>query len=472
MCPKPSKNKAKGKEVMKNKQNGINNSENSKVVARKKSKGNIKHDKRMMKKKAKSATEAPDDSKFKKPPGVEMCQTSDRSSTEETIEPGENDGRGNDLDISNQVESAFVQSIIGKTGLKVGRDKEDVLRPVKLNLTEEELQEECLDGFKRVKKGKIAKGGINKTSEGFGFEAYKYIIEGKPDRGTEFLTRALALDSSDIRHYFNRSYSQLCSGNYEEALRDIQFVMTHTDDTINLSRLKCRQGQIFMRMEEFEKAEQCFKECLNLFPNNKVVRCELFRSKIAKTRNIEDSPENSISISDADIYESDSEENPSYARLFMEMANFSSFAKDDLPYREPNENKNTSSTSDSKVVRRGQSEYQSSEIAQHITPSPAIRELRVINASGAKKAVLKTPPKINVNNRAVWVGSLTSAITESALKRAFSCYGRVASVYRTPDSTCAFVNFENAASAKLALDAQSLNVNGQLLPIRLNRRAK
>ncbi|XP_063985223.1 uncharacterized protein LOC135166665 isoform X3 [Diachasmimorpha longicaudata] len=280
MCPKPSKNKAKGKEVMKNKQNGINNSENSKVVARKKSKGNIKHDKRMMKKKAKSATEAPDDSKFKKPPGVEMCQTSDRSSTEETIEPGENDGRGNDLDISNQVESAFVQSIIGKTGLKVGRDKEDVLRPVKLNLTEEELQEECLDGFKRVKKGKIAKGGINKTSEGFGFEAYKYIIEGKPDRGTEFLTRALALDSSDIRHYFNRSYSQLCSGNYEEALRDIQFVMTHTDDTINLSRLKCRQGQIFMRMEEFEKAEQCFKECLNLFPNNKVVRCELFRSKI------------------------------------------------------------------------------------------------------------------------------------------------------------------------------------------------
>lgn len=63
--------------------------------------------------------------------------------------------------------------------------------------------------------GKVAKPGINKTSEGFGFEAYKYIIEGKKDKGNELLTRALALDYFDVRHYFNRSYSQLCTGDYQ-----------------------------------------------------------------------------------------------------------------------------------------------------------------------------------------------------------------------------------------------------------------
>ncbi|XP_015122921.1 uncharacterized protein LOC107045245 [Diachasma alloeum] len=514
MCPKTSKNKTKANEVMKNKQNVINQSDKAKVTVRKKTKGEIKHDKKMMKKKAKSMAESGNDNELKcetvefRRHQREMCQASDRSSNEDNNEPGENeDGRGgNDLDVSSEVESAFVKSIIEKTGLKLGRDKEDDSRPIKLSFTEEELQNDYLNGFRNVKKGKIAKAGVNKTSEGFGFEAYKYIIEGRNDKGTEFLTRALVLDHFDVRHYFNRSYSQLCTGDYEEALTDIHFVMNHNEDTTILARLKCRQGQIFKRMEQFEKAEECFKDCLNLFPNSMTVRCEFLRMKISQLQSmgfpetdiinllydnpyltlreaitfltelaryqyLQGSPEDSVSISENEEYESDTEENPCNTRLFIEMTNFNTYTKDNLWYRENNENKNTPSSPEGKVIPGGHSGVQSSQQIQTNSP-PAVKELRVINASGTKKTVLKAPPGTNVNNRAVWVGSLTTAITESVLKRAFSVFGPVASVYRAPDSACAFVNFENVLSTDLALAAESVEVNGKALPIRLNKRTR
>ncbi|XP_011311800.1 uncharacterized protein [Fopius arisanus] len=490
MCPKTSKSKTKAKEGTKNKQKTGEPGGDCKV-ARKKTKGEIKHDKKMRKKEAKL---------------IGIGESEEQQSDSSNAGDRANENPRNDLDISTQVESAFVKSIIEKSGIRLGQNKgDDSSRPMKLSFTEEEIRDDSLNGFKSVKKRKITKPGIDKKSEELGFEAYKYIIEGKKDKGTEYLNRALALDHFDVRHYFNRSYSQLCTGDFEAALRDIEFVMNHNDfkDIVYLARMKCRQGQIFKRMEQYDKAKECFRDCLNLFPNTMSVRCELLHMKICQLKSMGFPetdvifllydypyltfpnaitlltemaksqchqgipPESSISITEDEEFESDTEENPCSARLFKDMTNFNLFTNDYVWFRDDKVKKNSQTATEAK----SQSILESS---QHVDlpNSTAVKELRVINASGAKKVVIKSQVENNVNNKAVWVGSVTSAITTSMLKRTFSVFGPVASVYKAKGSACAFVNFENMHSTHLALEAKSLEVNGITLPIKHKTRTR
>lgn len=47
-------------------------------------------------------------------------------------------------------------------------------------------------------------------------EAYDMILQNEKLIASEYLSYAVDLDPNDYRHYFNRSYCYLCTGQYKE----------------------------------------------------------------------------------------------------------------------------------------------------------------------------------------------------------------------------------------------------------------
>lgn len=318
---------------------------------------------------------------------------------------------------------------------------------------------------------------IARTAESYGIKAYNLIIQNEKIAAGEYLTHAIELDPHDHRHYYNRSYCYFCTGKFKEALSDCEYIISHCDNPIEVARLRCRQGQIYCAMEDFEKADEAFRDCLNLAPNSLSIKIEMLRMKIVQlmrqgysendvmnklneyphiesktasaylSTNITQSHTNNINVSmniDDEIYESDPEDSTS---KFLNTVNFFESHHDEL-WIAP---KMIRSVSGSKSSKR------------ELSKSPS--ELEIDN---------NIPVASNINSKAVWIGAADhdfNHVTDVMIKKKFSKFGPISSVCLSPHASYGFINFNDTESAKKALEMQQVEIEGKIILVKWNKRA-
>ncbi|KAK0086733.1 hypothetical protein PV325_002649 [Microctonus aethiopoides] len=381
-----------------------------------------------------------------------------------------NDNDKNSVDILSTTEadilstnSAFVQSIVNKK-LK------------SKNITNAESENS-------MKKKIKLKNVLSIDSQGFisvgkcGRRAYELILQNEKLIACDYLSKAVELDSTDVRHYFNRSYCFLSLGEYSRVLNDIQRIIIHMDNPKELCQLKCRQAQALWAMQKYDGAAECFNESLNFMPNCKAVKCENMRMKVDELKALgfaeksvlellDDNP--NINIKDAvtflcefdidnnntdiinedddvddEIFQSDTEEFPSNTKIFMSIIGFDADNVDESWHEATDCTKNNPTNNSDRDTVKVQ----------------MTNDIRVINAAATSKSSTKKSAFNNCHEKAIWVGNLNSKITESVLTKHFSKFGKVLSVSKR-SVRYGFINFQCASAAKKALEAGSIIIDG------------
>ncbi|XP_043271803.1 uncharacterized protein [Venturia canescens] len=387
----------------------------------------------------------------------------------------ENGEQGDDNDINFLIDApvvpAFVQStILGKNNtIKMMKKTDDKNKNKETNYVFGQNIPDDIDGFTSVKKGtKQVPVKFNKTPEGFGIEALKMIKNGIFPMAIHYLSRAIDLDPIDTRHYINRSFCYLRTGDYEKALGDIKFASEHFTDVAELAKAKCREGQAYCGLGNYQAAELAFENCLKLTPKCPYAKRELRRMQVCQMvsmgfneRNAilalqkclntadainllsttmstnESSYDSTESATDDEIYQSDEEEEISNESLLSKTLNYNP------------ELRNESRLPESMATKL-------SRIQPPQRSESADRELKVIKTI---TPVVKPDPSIN--EMAIWVGNLTSHVTDAMLTKRFGKFGKITSIHRpmkqnSPIVYC-FINFQTAAASKKALEEASLN---------------
>ncbi|XP_057337943.1 phosphatidylinositol 4-phosphate 5-kinase-like isoform X1 [Microplitis mediator] len=403
-----------------------------------------------------------------------------------------NSNLDNDIDELSLEHSAFVQSIVKqknkfKNNSIVKNNKNSIDNIADSNNVNSIDSSDDLQGFTVVKKDKNNRDiNCNKTPEGYGKEGFRLIMKGQKADAIYYFTKAIKLNKLDIRHYINRSYCYLNVGSYIEALSDIKFVISRTDDPVLISIMKCRQAQALMGLEHYNEAETCFQEALNVLPDCLPVKFELYRMKIIQLINMgfseryileifRETPlikmkdaiailcelnsdydkqfyDNNINNDiESEIFQSDSEDNPSNTSIFMEIFDY---------------NDHSNSWQASINI-----EEESASTKMKAAKNTKKAESKVIGSKGKATEVtdaVKTPQKnTTLDAKAVWVGSLNPKIKDSMLHKKFSEFGKINSVAVVPGERYGFINFVEARSAQRAVEAGSVELCGINLPIKM-----
>ncbi|KAK0182333.1 hypothetical protein PV327_000482 [Microctonus hyperodae] len=339
-------------------------------------------------------------------------------------------------------------------------------------------------GFISVGKDKGKKFHYENLSSGeCGRKAYELILENEKLLACNFLSKAIELDSTDVRHYINRSYCFLSLGEYSRVINDIQRIIIHTDNSKELCQLKCRQAQALSAMQNYDGAAECFNESLNFMPNCIAVKCENMRMKVDELKTmgfseksvlelLHDNPK--IKIKDAvtflcefdfddnnnnvineddevddEIFQSDSEDFPSNTKIFMSIIDFDADNVDESWYEVSDCTKNSLTNN----------------AARDTVKVQMTNDLRVINAAATSKSSTKKSAFNNCHGKAIWVGNLNSKITESVLTEHFSKFGKVSCVTKR-SVRYGFINYQCAGAAKKALESGSIFIDGTELLIK------
>ncbi|XP_044012182.1 uncharacterized protein LOC122855092 isoform X2 [Aphidius gifuensis] len=390
------------------------------------------------------------------------------------------------LNLSENIDlaSAYVKSIVDRKHKKKKLVEFEVDRSWIVSTNKPCDPAQDLSGFTVVHKPhKIKREAhkVTRTAESYGKKAYNLILQNEKLVASEFLTKAIDLDPHDFRHYYNRSYCYLCTGKFKEALSDCENIITHCNSPIQFARLRCRQGQIYCAMKDFEKADKSFRECLNLAPNSLSVKIEMLRMKIVQlmkqgfsendimiklnkppqepqtssafsSTNLKKNDKNinmSINMED-EIYESDPEDIPS---KFLNTVNFS-HSDHDVLWVAP------------KMIRL----LSGSKSSKRELPKPS-SELEIVKDVPVDKLL---PVASNINTKAVWIGAADhdfDHVTDVMIKKKFSKFGSISSVCMNPYASFGFINFTDTESAKRALEMQQVEVEGKIILVRWNKRA-
>ncbi|KAH0568623.1 uncharacterized protein LOC123268244 [Cotesia glomerata] len=396
----------------------------------------------------------------------------------------------NDIDDLSLEQSAFVQSIVKQRNkLKnnyIVKDNKNSLENISDNNNINSFDSsDDLQGFTVVKKDKNTRDW-DKTPEGYGKEGFRLIMKGQKADAIYYFSKAIQLDHlEDIRHYINRSYCYLNVGSYLEALSDIKFVISRTDDPVLISIMKCRQAQAFMGLEHFNEAEKCFQEALNVLPDCLPVKFELYRMKIVQLINmgfseryilkvfrktplinvkdaiailyelsndydkkLDDS--NISSDIETEIFQSDSDDNPSNTSIFKEVFDYNDH---DNSWQAP-----------TNIEVEYQAKTKGAKNSKKIESKVNGGKVKTADVTDSTKSLQKTT---TIDAKAVWVGSLTSKIKDSMLLKKFSEFGKVNSVAVLPGERYGFINFVEARSAQRAVEAGFVELCGMKLPIKI-----
>ncbi|XP_051163846.1 uncharacterized protein LOC127283181 [Leptopilina boulardi] len=310
-----------------------------------------------------------------------------------------------------------------------------------------------------------------KESISLGKRAITLLMENKISKAIQFLNEAIRFNSFELRHFLNRSFCYLRIGEYKSALKDAESVIKVTKDNEQLVTAKFRAGQAYCGLQNFKEAEKFLDEAYNFSQANSAIHQELLRVKILQLLSmgfrerdilevLRDCPtvEGAITLladktitddddndyiyknvdndDDDDIYNSDDEDNPCLTRLFRSLSNYqqSFVKKPSIP-----------------------------SLCTLKIPTPqSIIQPKVVTTINSKVPIIK-----DVNDRAIWVGNTTSIISDPMIKKFFSKYGKIVSLYRKPNENYTFINFENAKSVRELLTGNSyVELDNIKLPIK------
>ena len=160
------------------------------------------------------------------------------------------------------------------------KQAEDVYRLV-LNLSPEDAQAHFYLGsiYSELKKDDLAKAEMKRAIElnpdyhqALNFLGYIYAQECKNlDQAQVMIKKAVELDPNNGAYIDSLGWLYFKQAKYQEALEELEKASTLLDDPVIFDHL----GEVYLKIQEFEKARQAWQQSLKLDPNQDKVKEKL-----------------------------------------------------------------------------------------------------------------------------------------------------------------------------------------------------
>lgn len=285
-----------------------------------------------------------------------------------------------------------------------------------------------------------------------GNKAYQKGLWGDYVGAVSILSKAIEKYPFDKRLLNDRSFYYYKLQNYTDALHDAELMLklypTYT-------RAHFRKGEVLMDLKKYEEAECVFRDLLKLAPNNKEAKFYLLESQINQL-----TKDRTYWVQDAKRALQITNFNTKQAQSFLELEDKNSldnYDKSDIYYSDDE-------VEEPSTVRGG---------------SVSCRKPNYGNGAGDRVSDDGDyDPLMDPNNpfqsNALWVGNITSKVTERILEPIFSKYGKIKSIFVQHNNSCAFINYvhPNMASNAMRKFPKKLQLEDTAIVIRFPDSAK
>lgn len=250
--------------------------------------------------------------------------------------------------------------------------------------------------------------------EQLGKKAYQRGLWGDYKGAVSILSKAITKYPFDERLYNDRSYYYYKLNDYASALNDAEFMLKLFP---TCARAHFRKGEVLMALKRYEEAERSFRNLLKLLPNNEEASFYVLYSQISQL-----TKDRKHWVQDAKRALEFNNFNTKLAMSFLELKGKSTlrgFDKSEIYYSD-DEEENISVVGRVKpnCNRMGDGDHRSNDnYDPHSDPTNPLQ------------------------SNAIWVGNVTTNVTEQYLQSIFSKYGKVLSIIVNHTSSCAFVNY-------------------------------
>ncbi|XP_033220011.1 neurofilament medium polypeptide-like [Belonocnema kinseyi] len=274
---------------------------------------------------------------------------------------------------------------------------------------------------KKIKRPR-ATGNEYHEAVSLGKEAYKLIMSENISQAVQFLSEAILINTYDLRHFLNRSFCYLRLGAYNLALKDAQVVIKYTSERDELFKAKFRCGQALCGLQNFEEAEKYLDEAYNFSQADPHIHRELIRVRILQLLY--------MGFREKDILEA-FKERSSVPEVVSKLT--------EKTLNEEDEDYSYGSECDEDDI------YNSDDEENPSCTRMLTNMLRYQPAAGIKKLTTIIPSR----------------------------FGKIVSIYRKPNESYTFINFETSKAVMELLSSTSVvEVDGHKLPVKAATRAK
>ncbi|KAI2658029.1 Tetratricopeptide repeat protein 31 [Labeo rohita] len=242
----------------------------------------------------------------------------------------------------------------------------------------------------------------------------RFVQEGQYTQAVSLFTEAIKCDPKDYRFFGNRSYCYCCLEQYPLALADAEKSIQMAPDW---PKGYYRKGSALMGLKEWTPRK--------FTP----------RSDCVKPREMADNPRTTPQTLQASRYSEAEKAMDQVLKLDQDCEE----AVNDLLY--------------CKVQQLMDFGYDEEQSIQLLEKYNTVQAVVAAKASNQDCALLQPGPC-----NSLWVGNVTTELTEKHLRDLFKIYGEIDSIRVLHERFCAFVNFKNANMASRAME--KLNIDG------------
>ncbi|XP_022202331.2 uncharacterized protein LOC111059040 [Nilaparvata lugens] len=255
---------------------------------------------------------------------------------------------------------------------------------------------------------------LKMSLEDLGQQAYQRAeVFGDHKGAVEILNKAIGKYPDDERLYNNRSCGYLKLGLFEQALADATYMVRKFPNNV---KSHFRRGEALLSMKKPMEAEKCFQEARRLDPKNEEI--------LQKLRDVQTDRLKCFNGKQWHIW---------HVHKAIALAEFDMKIAAHLL-----ENGAVESEADFEI-------YYSDE-EEEVPSKPPTRYVTRPNDP------LSDPRNI-YNSPSVWIGNVTTKYTEAHLRKVFSEYGKIKSLFLQHKNFCCFVNYFEPAMATKAMKA-------------------